>query len=329
MSRLLVRLLALFGLARGALRAAAQPAPRDEDDGAVDPSRRDIVATARGERAVAALLGLGGAALAAFGVLVAIDAGTQLLGLVLGAGLVCLAAAAIVAGLDVVPQELAVEQRPPLGSADARRQLADELRGGADGISRRRLILGAAGVAGTGVAAAAVLPITALGPAPTGIDAAPWRDGVALVDADGEPLRARDIVIGSFATAFPRGADRRELGAPVVVLRLDPATIELPAQRRGWAPEGLLAYSKICTHAGCAVSLLRHPLYEPTSDAPALVCPCHYSTFDVRRGAEVLLGPAGRPLAQLPLRLDGEGRLVAAGPLSGSVGPAWWGTDRA
>ncbi|MEA2154116.1 MAG: ubiquinol-cytochrome c reductase iron-sulfur subunit, partial [Solirubrobacteraceae bacterium] len=96
---------------------------------------------------------------------------------------------------------------------------------------------------------------------------------------------------------------------------------------RTWAPEGLLAYSKICTHAGCAVSLFRHPLNEDTSGPPALVCPCHYSTFDVRRAAKVTLGPAGRPLPQLPLRVQ-AGRLVAAGPLSGSVGPAWWGTDR-
>jgi ubiquinol-cytochrome c reductase iron-sulfur subunit len=76
------------------------------------------------------------------------------------------------------------------------------------------------------------------------------------------------------------------------------------------------------------VSLFRYPLYEPTSDAPALVCPCHYSTFDVRRAAKVTLGPAGRPLPQLPLRIDGRRQLVAGGPLSGSVGPAWWGTQR-
>ncbi|HEX8156546.1 MAG TPA: hypothetical protein VF526_04075, partial [Solirubrobacteraceae bacterium] len=72
----------------------------------------------------------------------------------------------------------------------------------------------------------------------------------------------------------------------------------------------------------------RHPLHEPTSSPPALVCPCHYSTFDVRRGAQVMIGPAGRPLPQLPLRIDEQRHLVAAGPLAGSVGPAWWGTRR-
>jgi ubiquinol-cytochrome c reductase iron-sulfur subunit len=160
------------------------------------------------------------------------------------------------------------------------------------------------------------------------LDRGPWRRGVALVDEQDEPVAADAIEVGAFLTAFPRGADKRELGSPVVVVRIDPEMLDLPPARRAWAPEGLLAFSKICTHAGCAVSLFRYPTYEPTSSPPALACPCHYSTFDVRRGAEVVLGPAGRPLPQLPLALDGERRLVAAGPLSGSVGPAWWGTDR-
>jgi ubiquinol-cytochrome c reductase iron-sulfur subunit len=72
------------------------------------------------------------------------------------------------------------------------------------------------------------------------------------------------------------------------------------------------------------VNLYRSPLYEPVEPSPALVCPCHYSTFDVRRGAEVIFGPAGRPLPQLPLRIE-QGALVAAGELSGRVGPAWRG----
>jgi ubiquinol-cytochrome c reductase iron-sulfur subunit len=151
---------------------------------------------------------------------------------------------------------------------------------------------------------------------------------VALVDEDDVPLVAADIEVGSFVTAFPRGADKRELGSPVVVVRVAPGTLALPRARRGWAPAGLVAYSKICTHAGCAVSLFRYPLDEQTSGPPALVCPCHYSTFDVRRAAKVTLGPAGRPLPQLPLRIDTDGRLQAGGTLSGSVGPAWWGTTR-
>jgi ubiquinol-cytochrome c reductase iron-sulfur subunit len=328
MRRLLWRALELLAILRGVLRAVREPPADERDDDGIDPRCRETPSSPGAELALAALLALAGLGLAAFGVLIAVDADPRLLGATLGGGLACLSAALIVAGLRIVPQEVAVEQRPPLGDERARAAALEELRSGTEGVSRRRLILGAAGAAGTGLAAAAVLPITALGPGAHVLNESPWRAGVALVDEDGQPVAADAVPVGSFITAFPAGADRRELGSPVVVVHVEPRTLDLPAGRQTWAPEGLLAYSKICTHAGCAVSLFRYPLYEPTSDAPALVCPCHYSTFDVRRAAHVTLGPAGRPLPQLPLRIDGRRRLVAGGPLSGSVGPAWWGTKR-
>jgi ubiquinol-cytochrome c reductase iron-sulfur subunit len=329
MRGLLWRLLELFGIVRGVLRAVREPPPDAAEDDGADPRRRETPSTPGAELAVVALLALAGLGFVAFAVLIAADADPRLLGATLGGGLAALAAAAIVAGLRLVVQEVAVEERPPLADERARAQLAEDLRAGVEGVSRRRLIVAAAGAAGTGLAAAAVLPITALGPGSRVLNESPWRAGVVLVDEDGRAVGADALAIGSFVTAFPQGADRRELGSPVVVVRVDPLTLDLPADRRSWAPEGLLAFSKICTHAGCAVSLFRYPLDEATSSPPALVCPCHYSTFDVRRAAKVTLGPAGRPLPQLPLRLDAERRLVAAGPLSGSVGPAWWGTERA
>jgi ubiquinol-cytochrome c reductase iron-sulfur subunit len=328
MRRLLWRVLELLAVVRGVLLAAREPPADERDDDGIDPRCREIPSSPGAERALAGLLALAGLGLAAFGVLIAVDADPRLLGAALGGGLACLSAALVVAGLRIVPQEVAVEERPPLGDERARAAALEDLHSATEGVSRRRLILGAAGAAGTGLAAAAVLPVTALGPGAHVLNESPWRAGVALVDEDGRPVAADAVPVGSFITAFPAGADRRELGSPVVVVHVEPRTLDLPAERRTWAPEGLLAYSKICTHAGCAVSLFRYPLYEPTSDMPALVCPCHYSTFDVRRAAKVTLGPAGRPLAQLPLRIDGRRRLIAGGPLSGSVGPAWWGTQR-
>jgi len=115
------------------------------------------------------------------------------------------------------------------------------------------------------------------------------------------------------------------LGAPLVVVRLAPAELALPDGRHGWAPGGILAYSKICTHAGCAISLYRVPTFAPVEPKPALVCPCHYSTFDPATGGTVTFGPAGRPLPQLPLLVDDRGYLRAAGNFSGPVGPSWWG----
>ncbi len=104
-----------------------------------------------------------------------------------------------------------------------------------------------------------------------------------------------------------------------------PDELRLPAGRADWAPQGILAFSKICTHAGCAVSEFRYPVFAATAPPPAVVCPCHLSTFDVTTGGEVSFGPAGGPLPQLPRAIDGDGNLVAAGDLSGRPGPSWWG----
>lgn len=141
----------------------------------------------------------------------------------------------------------------------------------------------------------------------------------------GRPVIADAISEGVFEIAFPEGVSRDTFDSPLVVIRLPVEALRLPDERSGWAPEGLLAFSQICTHAGCAITLYRWPLFEPTAPAPALVCPCHYSTFDPATGGDVLFGPAGRPLPQLPLQIDERGVLRAAGPLSGATGPSWWG----
>jgi ubiquinol-cytochrome c reductase iron-sulfur subunit len=325
-----VRLAERLALLLGAVRALrGRPEPRAPESPDADPRRRELPRDPAAELAVAALLAAGGLLGAAFGVLVVVHPQTQLLGGVLAAGLACVGAALALASRRVVVQEVDVEERhPPPGEDDAR--LADELRAGTEGISRRRVLLGAAGVAGCGLAAAVALPVTGLGPAlGDAPNLTPWRRGKRLVDArTNEPVSADDLEIGSFQSAMPAGATTEELGAPVVVVRVDPRELRLPAERRGWAPEGFLAYSQICTHAACAVTLFRYPVYEDTSKGPALVCPCHYSTFDVLRAADPVFGPAVRPLAQLPLAIAEDRTLVAAGPLSGSVGPSYWGVKQ-
>jgi len=294
-------------------------------------AERRAPADPRAELAVVVLLVLAGLAAAAFAVLVVAHPQTQLLGGTLGGALAFLAVALIVASKRVVVQETAIEDREIDKTArpedDA--ALADELRAGGDGITRRRALGAAAGVAGAGLAGALIVPVTALGPglgnAP---NETPWHRGRRLVTSEGEPLRADALEVGSFASALPEGADKRELGSPVVVVRVDPRSLRLPPERRTWAPQGILAFSQICTHAGCAVTLFRYPTYEPTSQGPALVCPCHYSTFDVRRAAKPIFGPAARALPQLPLSIAADGTLVAAGPLTGSIGPSWWSVKR-
>jgi ubiquinol-cytochrome c reductase iron-sulfur subunit len=271
----------------------------------------------KAELLVAALLG-GAAVLAvAFAVLLIADRhDTQLLGLTLGGAFALAAAALVVTAKLVLPREHAIEERPRLEHPEARPELAIP-------VTRRKLLAAAAGAAATAFAAALAVPVSALGPAASDPD--PWRRGRRLVDEQGNPLTVQDVALGSFVTAFPEGADPRVIASPVVLVRDDPSKIRT---RRSWAPEGLLAYSKICTHAGCAVALYRKPTYEPTSKPPALACPCHYSVFATREAGRVESGPAGRPLPQLPLAIGPGGELRAAGPLSGSAGPAWWSIRR-
>jgi ubiquinol-cytochrome c reductase iron-sulfur subunit len=174
-----------------------------------------------------------------------------------------------------------------------------------------------------------VVPLASLGPAPGDrIGSAPWRAGTRVVKEDGGRLAPADVEIGTFVTGFPEGADKRELGSPVVLVRLDPTSLDLPADRSGWDADGVLAFSKICPHAGCAINLYRFPTFPAQSPGPALVCPCHYSTFDPATGGKRIFGPAGRALPQLPLDLDDAGGLIAAGDFSGPIGPAWWGVRK-
>jgi ubiquinol-cytochrome c reductase iron-sulfur subunit len=285
----------------------------------------------RAELVVAALCGLAGLAAIAFVVAYAAALSTQALGLSLGVALVLLAAACVVAGKAVVPREELIEERPDFthpdggGAAEVAR-LDETIRGGVEGISRRRLLGAAAGAAGAALGAAIVVPIASLGPSVDDrLRESPWARGVRLVDEGGAPVPASDLEIGSFLTAFAEGASTEDLASALVVVRIEPSDLELPPERSDWAPRGIQAFSKICTHAQCAVNLFRKPLYPPLEPGPALVCPCHYSTFDVRRAAKVVFGPAGRPLPQLPLTIDGRGHLVAAGGLSGNVGAAWSG----
>jgi ubiquinol-cytochrome c reductase iron-sulfur subunit len=279
------------------------------------------------EAAVAGLLVSVFACTVAFMAAYVADAGTQALGLTLGGAFLALAAALLAAGEWLLPHETAEEPRHDPAPPDDVARTAAALRPGGAAVTRRRLLAGTGAAAAVGLAGAAAVPLASLGPwiGDRLVDS-PWRRGTGLVDAEGRPISADALAPGGFLTAFAAGADVEELGSPIVVVRLEPAQLRLPESRGAWAPEGLVAYSKVCTHAGCAVSMLRSPLFSAHVPGPALVCPCHYSTFDVTDGGTVLFGPAGRPLPQLPLSVRPDGTVAAAGPLSGDVGPAWFGT---
>ncbi len=297
---------------------------------------RDIVAAGpqspRSEVAVAVLLvGAAVSAIAFIGVYSVEKFSTQheLMGITLAASFAFVAAALILLGERVLPSEEVAEDYPEVAAPQEEEEVAKVMEESTAGITRKRLLVGAGGTAGGAIGLAALTPALSLGPwfevAP--LYRTPWRAGRRLVDDEGKPYKAEEIEQETFYTAFAEGSSHRNLGASVVVVRVDPAALMLPPERAGWAPEGILAFSKICPHAACAVALYRKPTYGPTQPGPALVCPCHYSTFDPGKGGEVLFGPAGRPLPQLPLTVDAAGEMRAGGNFSDAIGPSWWGID--
>ncbi len=318
---LVVALAALFGLVRRRKKEPEGEGERIIAPGSPDRPAESVVIVLL---FAAALAGLG------FVVLYALDSlgnRTQLFGIALALCFALIAAALVILGKRVLVSEDLEEDYPQIEHPAEQESVAQMLSEGAGGMTRKRLLLGAGGAAGGALGLAGLTPLLSLGPwvQTDSLYETPWQARRRLVDETGRPLRALDISRDTFYTAFPEDARHDLIGAPLVLVRLDPSVLRLPADRAQWAPGGILAYSKICTHAGCAIALYRTPLFDPTAPGPALVCPCHYSTFDPAAGGTVTFGPAGRPLPQLPLTIDAQGHLRAAGNFSGPVGPAWQG----
>jgi ubiquinol-cytochrome c reductase iron-sulfur subunit len=184
-------------------------------------------------------------------------------------------------------------------------------------IGRRKLLKRTLLAAGTALGAGLLVPLGSLGPDPDKkLLHTAWASGVRVVTDDGDPVSAAALPLDGLLTVFPEG-DTGSADGQVVLVRVDPQLLQLPASRATWAPLGIVAYSKVCTHAGCPVGLY-------VADRHELLCPCHQSSFDVLNGATPQSGPAAWPLPQLPLVVDSDGNLRASGPLSAPVGPGWW-----
>jgi ubiquinol-cytochrome c reductase iron-sulfur subunit len=304
------------------VRAIRRPVPETRLIPDQPPNRR-------AELVVALLLLLAFLAFAGFIAAYVASGDTQYLGLALGIGLSALGGALALASRTVVAQETVAEPREVVLIHEQEELESTVLvQQGVDRISRRRLLTVSGGAAAFAMVSALVVPLGSCGPFTSArkiLLETPWRRGRRLVDEKGEPIAAANVTQGAFLTAFPEGANRERLDASLILVRLPRDELELPEHLRGFDADGVLAFSKICPHAGCAISMYRYPLYKPVEPRPALVCPCHYSTFDVAKGGELIFGPAGRPLPMLPLSIDREGNLRARGPFPEGVGPSWWG----
>jgi ubiquinol-cytochrome c reductase iron-sulfur subunit len=144
-----------------------------------------------------------------------------------------------------------------------------------------------------------------------------------VVDQDNNPLRPTDIAVSGILTVFPENnVDTTEAAqSATVLINLGTAPFDVRPGTAGWnianAGSNLVAFSKICTHAGCPVGLYNSTTHQ-------LVCPCHQSTFDVLKGCNPVFGPASRSLPQLPLSVNDEGYLISAKAYQEPVGPGFW-----
>jgi len=262
----------------------------------------DPKAAARAERQVAILFGL-----SALGTLILIysyifikddvfifipimgQTHLQQLGIGMGMAiaLFCIGAGLIHWAKTLMPDEEVIAQRHEFRSEDEdRSEFIKTVKEGASaaGLGRRPLIKSTLGAALGLSALSPILLLRDLGPLPN----------------PGEHRKLSDIAKDA-----------------VLLIRLRPEEFNLDAERLSWTHEGIIAFSKICSHMGCAVAL-----YE--QQTKHLLCPCHQSTFDVTRAAKVIFGPSARPLPQLAITVDDEGYLVAQAPFNEPVGPSFW-----
>ncbi|ASY21348.1 ubiquinol-cytochrome c reductase iron-sulfur subunit [Candidatus Planktophila dulcis] len=250
------------------------------------------------------------------------------IGLGMALALFCIGAGLIHWAKTLMPDEEVIAQRHEFRSEDEdRSEFIKTVKEGAAaaGLGRRPLIKTTLGAALGLSALSPILLLRDLGPLPKDdLSKTSWKAGTRLVTDPGDrPLRPEDLEVGAVAQTLPEieaGAHRSlaDIGKDAVLLiRLRPEEFNLDAERLSWTHEGIIAFSKICSHMGCAVAL-----YE--QQTKHLLCPCHQSTFDVTRAAKVIFGPSARPLPQLAITVDADGYLVAQAPFNEPVGPSFW-----
>jgi cytochrome b6-f complex iron-sulfur subunit len=112
-------------------------------------------------------------------------------------------------------------------------------------------------------------------------DGSPDKGSKAASSSDKAAIAAESDVATGSAVTF------KDAGNPAVLVHLNNGDF--------------VAYSAVCTHQGCTVAYKNGQL----------ACPCHGSVFDPAKGAEVVAGPAPKPLTEIPVKVEG-GEVVKA-----------------
>jgi ubiquinol-cytochrome c reductase iron-sulfur subunit len=290
----------------------------------------------RAEGLIGLTLIVGLAGFCAYGALFWVGGQPQWEGVFMGVGLFMFGFGVSAWGKYLLPQGPFEEERHSHESTPEQQDaMTDAIYERGAMIFRRRGFLG--GILGVGGAVMTVVLgfplLRSLGPVPKdSMFHTNWKNGTRLVTLDGTPVTKYTLEKGGLLTVFPEGfesnADSQAIDQTVII-RLDgfspegatpPPITTCGPGRQTWAPEGMVAYSKVCTHAGCPVGL-----YQEQTEQ--LLCPCHQSLFDVRFGARQVFGPAPRPLPQLPLMIDDDGFVRAQADYDQPVGPGFWERD--
>ncbi|MEU8776104.1 Rieske 2Fe-2S domain-containing protein [Streptomyces sp. NPDC048606] len=250
------------------------------------------------------------------------------LGLTLGVALFCIGAGAVHWARTLMSDvEVADDRHEIAASPEVKAQVMQDFADGANesGIARRPLIKN------TMIGALSMLPLSALvimrdlGPLPEDkLRKTLWSKGKLLINQNTmEPLRPEDVLVGSLTFAMPEGLEEDQhdfqvqiAKAALMIVRIQPEDIK-DKKELEWSHDGIVAFSKICTHVGCPISLYEQQTHH-------VLCPCHQSTFDLSDGARVIFGPAGHALPQLRIGVNDEGFLEAHGDFDEPVGPAFW-----
>ena len=229
-----------------------------------------------------------------------------------------------------------VEMRHPTRSSDEdRAAVMEDINAGLNesGIGRRPMIRNSLLGAVAALGLPTVFMLGDLGPHPYGHTNTVWKKGMRVVnDVSGAPIKAAELEVGQLVNAEPAAlfeedengervihgtaALQAKSKAAVILVRMRPEDITPAKGRENWGINGVLCFSKICTHVGCPISLWEQQTHH-------LLCPCHQSTFDLGDNGKVIFGPAARSLPQLPLGVDSEGYLVAMSDFTDVIAPSY------
>ncbi|MGS2587449.1 cytochrome bc1 complex Rieske iron-sulfur subunit [Streptomyces hebeiensis] len=250
------------------------------------------------------------------------------LGVTLGLALFCIGAGAVHWARTLMSDVETADDRHPIEAAPEvkAKVLEDFAQGAAEsGFGRRKLIRNTMFGALALVPLSGVVLLRDLGPLPEKkLRTTLWAKGKQLINMNThQPLRPEDVAVGSLTFAMPEGLSehdedfQKEIAkAALMIVRIQPNEIKDPREL-DWSHQGIVAFSKICTHVGCPISLYEQQTHH-------VLCPCHQSTFDLSDGARVIFGPAGHALPQLRIGVNAEGNLEALGDFDEPVGPAFW-----